>query len=189
MLNFSAALSCYWSLFDHLGGGNDGLKDLTDPPSFSPETRATEVLKTSPETTERMASLPESDAASACNFGQDLLEITFHPYFRTPMCTLSQLRSTKLLLFLPLGENRRKSSKIVCSPRKNTNGSTVPDVTFILVHRGKLTLYYMYFYLLVAGYLPKSFFEVLNELCQKALNRVVCETVTKDFLTMSRSSF
>ena len=61
MLNFSAALSCYWSLFDHLGGGNDGLKDLTDPPYFSPETRATETLKTSPETTERMASLILTD--------------------------------------------------------------------------------------------------------------------------------
>ena len=71
------------------------------------------------------------------------------------MCTLSQLRSTKLLLFLPLGPEIGENHQRVCTPRKNTNGSTVPDVTFILVHRGKLTLYYMYFYLLVAGYLPK----------------------------------
>ena len=36
-----------------------------------------------------------------------------------------------------------------------------------------------------AGYLPKSFFKASNELCQRALNPVVCDTVTKDFLTMS----
>ena len=36
-----------------------------------------------------------------------------------------------------------------------------------------------------AGYLPKSFFKAFIELCQRALNPVVCDTVTKDFLTMS----
>ena len=36
---------------------NDALKDLADPPHFSPEIGATETLKKSPETAETMASL------------------------------------------------------------------------------------------------------------------------------------
>ena len=42
-------------------GLNNALKDLADPPNFSPEIGATETFKKSPETTETMASLVTSD--------------------------------------------------------------------------------------------------------------------------------
>ena len=43
--------------FCHIFGQNNALKDLADPPNFSPEIGATETLKKSPETAETMASL------------------------------------------------------------------------------------------------------------------------------------
>ena len=41
-------------------GLNNALKDLADPPNFSPEIGATETFKKSPETAETMASLVTS---------------------------------------------------------------------------------------------------------------------------------
>ena len=43
--------------FCHIFGLNNALKDLPDPPHFSPEIGATETFKKSPETAETMASL------------------------------------------------------------------------------------------------------------------------------------
>ena len=43
-------------------GLNNALKDLADPPNFSPEIGATETFKKSPETAETMASLVLTDS-------------------------------------------------------------------------------------------------------------------------------
>ena len=48
--------------FCYIFGLNKGLKDLADPPHFSPEIGATETLKKSPETAETMASLVARDS-------------------------------------------------------------------------------------------------------------------------------
>ena len=50
---FSHSAHGYCDFYGHY----NGLKDLADPPHFSPEIGATETLKKSPETAETMASL------------------------------------------------------------------------------------------------------------------------------------